>query len=333
MTADAHVRFSGYRDSPLAGGPYAPIEAVRAALRAHEVDEVRVIGIPSEYAAGASARGEVISERGGPWLDGQPDGFRATRVCSSEDGVRRSVDAAVLDQFNWLPIGRSLSTNLANLAIDLARENGIQSLVEGRPDIESLNLAHVGSVDGLASLGVPHDVDANLRLLYLAEHSEALQSNLLVLARAEVPLVPLLVSLRRHHILDEVIAASGLDHLCEILPYHKRLLEMRNPAAYRFGKKHAERYLGMRRLSPAERDGVGRGWAIVVDLLNQFAEGGGVLALGGGSPDTGLCPGFATADELRLWSACGLSEAVPGASSAARSLSGPWMTSGEGTAR
>lgn len=329
MMADSHVRFSGYRDSPLAGTVHAPIDAIRDLLALHDVGRVRLIGVTTEFAAGLSARGEHIGGMAGPWLDGDAFGFRATRLCRDPADIAKSIRSAALEGFDWVPIGSELPLLLAQQVINEASSHGLRVMLEGRTDLGELDLDAVGSIDGLAGVlapslrGTPARAIASLAQLDPSE----VQSRLDPIVESGVPVTPLLASTRRRCLISEVVSAPGLDDLCKILPYHRRIIELRNPAAYRFGRKHAERYLQMERLDQSAKEEFDRGWSRLVDGLKYFVARGGVLALGSGSPDTGLCPGLALAEEESLWRAHGIpTGAIDRARDASVQLSGEWKT-------
>ena len=310
---DAHVACSGYRDSPLAGDAVSPYRTILELLAQEGVAGCLQLGVPIEslYALGEPrTSGSLAVTRAGAWLDGQLHGFRLTRVCRDEAAVRRSVQAFAFEGLDAVACGASLDPQLATLAVLDAADRGLACVLEAGPGTAAvLGRVAPACVHGL--LGLVADGHGELpafeRTARLAETDrELLRLRFEPALERGVAIAPLLLRLRRSVVLEEAISAPGLERLTAILPYHRHLIELRSPAALRFGRKHINRYLGFPKLDRAERARFDRGWDVLLELLVDVAERGGVLAGASGAPDIGLCPGIALREEAQLWLTAGV---------------------------
>lgn len=314
---DAYVAFSGYRDSPLEGEAFAPFSETYRLLEEHGVEGIRQVGVAVEFAcfdrmmsSGDARRPERIS-RSGPIIDSHPQGFRLTRSVDSKEGVDQAIASLVLEQFDWISLGSLVPPDLVEYAA-MAAHGRLCVSVEARSDLAPEVLEDIDCVDGfLGLLTTEPELDHWRQVAELVTFSRAQRlERIEPLVAAGVAVIPLLTATRRRCLLSEVIHADGIDELVAILPFHSRIAELRNPGAYRFGRKHAERYLDLPRLDRDDTKAFEAGFAALGETLSDFAERGGRLAAGSGSPSTGLCPGFSLLEERALWASAGLTPAV-----------------------
>jgi hypothetical protein len=310
---DAHVACAGYRESPLAGDAASPYRTILELLAQARVTGCLQLGVPIEslYALGEPLAGASVAvNRAGAWLDGQLEGFRLTRLCRDEAAVRRSVQAFAFEGLDAVACGAGLDPRLATLAVREAADRDLTCVLEAGPGTAAvLGSVTPASVHGL--LGLVADGNGRLpaceQVARLAETDrELLRSRIEPALERRVAIAPLLLRLRRSIVLEEAIAAPGLEQLTAILPYHRHLIELRSPAALRFGRKHINRYLGFPKLDRTQRARFDRGWDALLEVLVEVAQRGGMLVGASGAPDIGLCPGIALREEAQLWLAAGV---------------------------
>lgn len=309
---DAHMECAGFLASPSEGEVYTPVLRALAASAANGVEGCRMFGVSAEYLHRLRLpdRPGLSLVPVGSYLDGEAAGFRSTRLCREPAAVERSLAAFRADGLDWVTLGADLPPGLARLATDLARDAGLRVAAEGpaaAPDQPP------DSIEGLLDLvaGQVPDRPRWRRLADLATADpELLAARLDPWIAAGVPVVPLLLRLRRACVLEDAVNAEGLELLAQILPYHRYLVEMRNPAAMRFGRKHVVRHLGYPRLDREDRRELSAGWDVLTGLLVRFAGAGGRLAGGSGAPSLGMAPGPGLYEEARLWLGAGVPPAV-----------------------
>lgn len=321
---DAHVAWAGYRESPLAGDAAAPYRASIELLAEANVAGCLQVGVSIEslYTFADAVARPVAITRAGAWLDGRLVGFRPTRVCRDEEAVQRSVQTFAYEGLDAVACGAALDPLLATRAVREAADRGLACLLETGPGTGAvLDRVTPASVHGLLGLVADDhgELPAYEQVARLAESErELLRSRLEPALALRVAIAPLLLRLRRSIVLEEAIAAPGLERLAAILPDHRHLIEMRSPGALRFGRKHANRYFGFPKLDRPERARFERGWDVLLELLVHVAESGGVLAGSSGAPCVGLCPGIALREEAQLWLDAGVNAETARAAFCAR---------------
>jgi hypothetical protein len=307
---DAHVSFSGYRESPRGGGVFNPFVVAERLLGEHATGWRR-LGVAGEFAQYLEAEDVRRSgSRSGAWIDGALVGSRLTRVCRTPEAVAQAIGIAEREGFEWAAFGGGLPLDLLFEGLRRCTAAGLRAAVEARPDLSDVPLDMVGSIEGVLGL-VTDDVRRPvwIQVARLAAHSASdLAARVDGAVEAGVPVIPLLTAIRRRCLLEEAVSAAGGQALVDILPYHARLLEMRNGAALRFGRRYAEEHLGLDRLDKGQRKAFEEGWSRLGEVLQLFERAGGKLTGGTGAPDLGLTPGYSLHEEQQSWRGLGLSD-------------------------
>ena len=307
---DAHTECYGYVSSPADGAPYDPLARLLALNAEAGVRGCRMFGVAAEhlYRLGPPRNTTVLLAPVGSYLDGYQDGFRATRVCERTEAIDRAVAALAADGYPWICLGQGLPGPLAAHAAAAA---GFAVAVEGGTPVEPSTADSVEGLLGIAAGPVPRKQPLWRTVAGLSTVDiTVLHDRLQPWVSARVPIVPMLLRLRRACVLEDAIGASRLEELAEVLPYHRYLAQLRNPAALRFGRRHVTKHLGYHRFERDERREFEAGWDVLTGLLCHLAEAGAVLAGGSGAPATGMCPGYSLREEARLWLAVGVAADV-----------------------
>jgi hypothetical protein len=305
---DAHAECYGYLSSPADGDLFAPLTRILHLNAAAGVRGCRLFGVAAQYLYRLSTPPlpavEVVPVA--PYLDGALDGFRISRVCPDTAAVDRGVAAIGADEYRWIAVGRALPADLRAHCVSRALGAAIAVAAEAAPTLRPDGIRSVEGLLGLVSDPVP-ERPAWRRVADLAGRDPAaLLAGLAPWIEHQVPIVPLLLRLRRACVLEDALGAARMDELCDVLPYHRHLAQMRNPAALKFGRRHVTKHLGYHRFDRDEWRSFSAGWEVLTGLLCYLDAAGATLAGGSGAPATGMCPGYALREEARLWLGVGV---------------------------
>lgn len=306
---DAGCRIAGYRESLLQDISLAPRQ-IAMLLSSFGVVAVRDqgSGVDALYRFRNAAGSSILVIGGGPVLvEGKPQ-MEGDRPISSEEDIRRSLDALYAEQIEWISVLPE-SIEFLEAVSRLAGERGMKISARGKVAVEGALKGLVNLIEGIASLSEaserrdPHVIVESFR----EGETSRLCARLKSLADRGVAMTTELIALRRAVFVKESLSAPYLEELEPIMPHSRYLRQMRQAGGYLIGKRALEKYAGLKEPTGANKQRIAEGWSRLMEVAACADDLGVTLFPSTRSPQLAVVPGYSLLEEMALLVHAGLS--------------------------
>lgn len=320
---DSHVSVLGYHEGPPEGRPFEPHSIFLQLLLYAGVTAVRDMGNTWEaigYARHVSeAEAGVHIFASGPLLDDLPLTWAFSRIVQSADDAEREIRQLAGEGVDWISVFKNVYPDVVFAIARAARDHGLPvGIRPGRTTALEAIRAEVRSLESLADMIDPSWIpegkrteglrpDERIRLWTRVDPgSKPVKDFIKRVVEKEIYVCPALLSNRRRALFDEAINEPHLDYMIPVMPYHRHLINMRNPFGYIIGKKFLSRYLPVPSLDKTAQKEVNEGLRRMREMLLLMHEQGVKLVVGTESPTQSIVPGLSMVSEMRQWVLSGI---------------------------